>query len=203
MCCLKNEQETYEWLNSKCPNVGDVVHTSDGLKGEVSSVNVLRQMVKVVISTGKDEREVKEYPVEELKFVRGRKYRDEKPEDSEIQELEALEKKDRQSKDGKESKDASQRSNSRGSKENRQGKGFSKRGEGKPLRERQDHGPEQHKENIPAPKEQRDRQQNRDYKPRDNQKGGQRPPRRGQDRRGNKPGSGPQGRGADNKKDQE
>ena len=45
MCCLKNEHETYEWLNSKCPNVGDVVKTNDGLTGEVSRVNVLRQKV--------------------------------------------------------------------------------------------------------------------------------------------------------------
>ena len=42
MCCLKNEEETYEVLNSKLPNPGDYVTTSDGLKGEVHSVNVLR-----------------------------------------------------------------------------------------------------------------------------------------------------------------
>ena len=35
MCCLKNEEETYEELNSKLPNVGDYVTTDDGLKGEV------------------------------------------------------------------------------------------------------------------------------------------------------------------------
>ena len=37
MCCLKNEEETYEYLNSRLPNVGDRVTTADGLKGEVQS----------------------------------------------------------------------------------------------------------------------------------------------------------------------
>ena len=30
MCCLAHEQETYEYLNKKLPNVGDVVKTFDG-----------------------------------------------------------------------------------------------------------------------------------------------------------------------------
>jgi len=36
MCCLKNEEETYEYLNSRLPNNGDYVTTDDGFKGEVS-----------------------------------------------------------------------------------------------------------------------------------------------------------------------
>ena len=67
MCCLKNEQETYEYLNKKLPAVGDYVTTPDGLKGEVSSVNVLRQLVKVLVDVN-DEKEIQEYKVEELKF---------------------------------------------------------------------------------------------------------------------------------------
>ncbi len=67
MCCLKNEEETYEELNSKLPNVGDFVTTDDGLKGEVHSVSVLRQLVKVVVNI-KDEKEIREYRVEQLKF---------------------------------------------------------------------------------------------------------------------------------------
>ena len=67
MCCLKNEQETYEYLNKKLPAVGDYVTTPDGLKGEVSSVNVLRQLVKVLVDIN-DEKEIQEYKVEELKF---------------------------------------------------------------------------------------------------------------------------------------
>ena len=49
MCCLKHEEETYEELNRTMPGVGDQVTTRDGLKGEVASVNVLRQLVKVVV----------------------------------------------------------------------------------------------------------------------------------------------------------
>ena len=67
MCCLKNEQEAYEHLNSNLPNVGETVKTFDGFKGEVTSVNVLRQKVKIVIEQN-DEREIREYSVNELKF---------------------------------------------------------------------------------------------------------------------------------------
>ena len=67
MCCLKNEQETYEDLNRKLPGIGDIVTMPDGMKGEVSSVNVLRQLVKVLVDVN-DEKELREYPVEELKF---------------------------------------------------------------------------------------------------------------------------------------
>ncbi len=75
MCCLKNEQDTYEYLNSKLPAAGDRVTTIDGLKGEVMSVNVLRQQVKVVITTENDDKEIRDYPVDQLKF-RSRKRRD-------------------------------------------------------------------------------------------------------------------------------
>ena len=67
MCCLKNEQEAYEHLNSNLPNVGETVKTFDGFKGEVTSVNVLRQKVKIVVEQN-DEREIREYSVNELKF---------------------------------------------------------------------------------------------------------------------------------------
>jgi len=74
MCCLKNEQDTYEYLNSRLPRSGDRVTTADGLKGEVTGVNVLRQTVRVVVNTG-EEKESREYPVSQLKF-RGRRRKD-------------------------------------------------------------------------------------------------------------------------------
>ena len=55
-----SEEEAYEDLNSKLPNVGDFVTTKDGFKGEVQSVSVLKQRVKVVITKENDEKEVKE-----------------------------------------------------------------------------------------------------------------------------------------------
>ena len=64
---MKNEEETYEYLNSRLPIVGDRVTTVDGLKGEVQSVSVLRQLVKVIVDMG-DEKEIREYPVRQLKL---------------------------------------------------------------------------------------------------------------------------------------
>ncbi|MBQ5534449.1 MAG: stage 0 sporulation family protein [Lachnospiraceae bacterium] len=67
MCCLRNEEETYEYLNRKLPGPGDHVTCADGTRGTVESVNVLRQKVKVIVEEG-DEKEIKEYPVDELSF---------------------------------------------------------------------------------------------------------------------------------------
>ena len=105
MCCLKNEEETYEVLNSKLPNPGDYVTTSDGLKGEVHSVNVLRQQVKVIVTVERDEKEIREYKVDQLKFKPrkkkgkggGEKHGGDTP-DAELKQLEALEKKEGKSK---------------------------------------------------------------------------------------------------------
>jgi cell fate regulator YaaT (PSP1 superfamily) len=91
MCCLKNEEETYEELNRRLPSVGDMVTAEDGCKGEVQSVNVLRQLVKVIVEDG-DSKEIREYEVGQLHFKRkhSKKERMElSPEEQ--QELERLE----------------------------------------------------------------------------------------------------------------
>ena len=93
MCCLKNEEDTYEYLNSKLPGIGDQVTAEDGSKGEVHSVNVLRQTVKVLITMEKDDKEIREYPVEQLTF-RPRKRREKVHMDDELKKLEAMEKGD-------------------------------------------------------------------------------------------------------------
>ncbi|MGB4657568.1 MAG: stage 0 sporulation family protein [Mobilitalea sp.] len=95
MCCLKNEEEAYEDLNSKLPNVGDSVTTNDNLKGEVQSVSVLKQVVKVIVVLERDEKEVREYKVEDLHFkLKKRKDRSASVEDEELRKLELLEKKE-------------------------------------------------------------------------------------------------------------
>ena len=98
MCCLKHEEETYEDLNRRLPNLGDYVTTDDGLKGEVSSVNVLRQLVKVIVNV-EDEKEIREYRLDQLRFKRrhGRNKKNEVSE-KELKELEKLEKQDEKSK---------------------------------------------------------------------------------------------------------
>ncbi len=95
MCCLKNEEETYELLNSCLPSVGDaVVVKEDGKKGIVQSVNVLRQKVRVLIKDAKDdETEAIDYDAEGLLFEKGRRTftEPEEQESGELRELEKLE----------------------------------------------------------------------------------------------------------------
>ena len=92
MCCLTNEEETYEELNSRLPAIGDTVTTNEGLKGEVQSVSVLRQLVKVVVTLENDEKEIREYKVEELKFRPRKRKNDVRLSKEEMKELAALEK---------------------------------------------------------------------------------------------------------------
>ena len=94
MCCLKHEEETYEELNRRLPNVGDQVTTRDGQRGEVASINILRQLVKVIVENG-DEKEIQEYPVEELRFKKKFKKEKIKLSAEEMKELEKLEKQDK------------------------------------------------------------------------------------------------------------
>lgn len=91
MCCLKNEEETYEELNRKLPNTGDRVTAPDGLKGEVQSVNVLRQLVKVVVDVG-DEKEIREYRADELRFKPRQRKEKIRLSDEEMKALKELEK---------------------------------------------------------------------------------------------------------------
>lgn len=100
MCCLKHEEETYEELNRRLPNPGDYVTTDDGLKGEVSGVNVLRQLVKVIVEVN-DEKEIREYRLDQLKFKRkhGRGRRNDAADERELKELEKLEREEK--KEGK------------------------------------------------------------------------------------------------------
>ena len=81
MCCLKYEEET-----------------DDGLKGEVHSVSVLRQQVKVVVTVGRDEKEIRDYRVDQLKFKPKRRRDRGNVNDAELKALEALEKKEGKSK---------------------------------------------------------------------------------------------------------
>ncbi|MBO5342165.1 MAG: stage 0 sporulation protein [Lachnospiraceae bacterium] len=120
MCCLNNEEEIYEELNRKLPNVGDTVTTDDDLQGEVHSVNVLRQRIKVLIETG-DEKELKEYHVDQLTFKK--KYFNKDKSDlspEELAELEKLERQDEEDakKDGTEDKPQRQEKNFRNNRNN-------------------------------------------------------------------------------------
>ena len=93
MCCLKNEEEAYEELNSHLPSVGEYVTTSDGLRGEVQSTSVLKQLVKVIVTLDNDEKEIREYKVADLKFKPRRK-QERVQMDDELHALEQLERKE-------------------------------------------------------------------------------------------------------------
>ena len=101
MCCLKNEADTYEELNRNLPKVGDEVQGNDGLSGQVESVNVLRQTVRILVEVD-DEKEFHEYHVSDLTVLRRRRRggnrsrKDNAVDSKEAQELEKLESQERQ-----------------------------------------------------------------------------------------------------------
>ncbi|MCR4990449.1 MAG: stage 0 sporulation family protein [Lachnospiraceae bacterium] len=97
MCCLKHEEDTYEELNRNLPYVGDFVTTDDGKKGEVHSVNVLRQLVKVIVEED-GEKEIQEYRADQLKFKHRKRNNKNDVSAEELKELEKMEKGDSGSK---------------------------------------------------------------------------------------------------------
>lgn len=139
MCCLKHEEDTYEELNRRLPGIGDYVTTEDGLRGEVHSVNVLRQLVKVIVDKD-DEKEILEYPVEELHFKRrhGKKEQMDLSKE-ELQELERMEQEDQIESQEQEEKPASQGG--------RQGRGEHFRDGSQERRERWERGERQDRAN--------------------------------------------------------
>ena len=100
MCCLKNENETYKYLNSNLPNKGDTIITPTGREAAVEDLNVLRQQVVVVVEGEDDIKERQTYHVSEISF----KHRKKKIEvtDEEAKELEGLEDNDLESSNAEE-----------------------------------------------------------------------------------------------------
>ena len=127
MCCLKNEADTYEELNRNLPKVGDEVQGNDGLSGQVESVNVLRQTVRILVEVD-DEKEFHEYHVSDLTVLRRRRRggnrsrKDNAADSKEAQELEKLESQERQESRGENknrgNKNKSNRNKNRRRKEN-------------------------------------------------------------------------------------
>ncbi len=78
MCCLKNEEETYEELNKNLPRLGDEVQTAEGLSGSVLSVDILKQMVRILVEID-DEKEVQEHAAATLTILHRRKRGQAKP----------------------------------------------------------------------------------------------------------------------------
>ena len=86
------QQHITSLKNSRLPNVGDTVTAFDGTKGEVASVNVLRQYVKLIVTDDEDNKELVEYKISELKYKPHKRRQDDKKiDDRELKALEALE----------------------------------------------------------------------------------------------------------------
>lgn len=76
MCCLKYEQDAYEYLNSLTPGVGSTVKTADGI-GTVSDSNVLTGMLTVRL--GEDGATVQKLHRKDVTLLRGCKGRKRPP----------------------------------------------------------------------------------------------------------------------------
>ncbi len=91
-CCLKNEQEAYQYMNDIMPSVGDPVTCPDGTKGVVEQTMPLLATVKVVVEVSGGDKELRTYKVNEIKFVKKKKKEVISNDDmKELKELEALE----------------------------------------------------------------------------------------------------------------
>ncbi len=90
MCCLKNENETYKYLNENLPSKGDIIITPTGREAKVEDLNVLRQQVIVVVETEDDIKERQIYNIDEV-TVKNRRERVIEITDEEEAELRELE----------------------------------------------------------------------------------------------------------------
>jgi len=88
MCCLKYEQETYEYLLKKTPKVEAVVQTPQG-QGTVVQINLLKEKVKVKLDSEQGA-DIKEYHVDEVRVVKDVEKRNDQ-DDKVLEELKVLE----------------------------------------------------------------------------------------------------------------
>ena len=94
MCCLKYEQEVYEEKLKRLPNVGAIVKTPDG-KGEVDSIEILKEIVRVKFKDG-EILTYKKYDAKDITIIKDvvKENAEEKEYQNELKELENLEKED-------------------------------------------------------------------------------------------------------------
>jgi cell fate regulator YaaT (PSP1 superfamily) len=87
MCCLNYEQNAYEDLIKNLPREGDIVSTPDG-EGEVLSVSVLKQVVKVAVrKPPKNDVTACFFSPEELKIIKKKYRKEERLSKEELKEL--------------------------------------------------------------------------------------------------------------------
>lgn len=89
MCCLKYEQDNYEYLLKKVPKVEAVVQTPNG-PGTVVAVTLLKEKVKVKLDSEQGT-DIKEYSVNEIRVVKDAERRNDQEERINLEELKNLE----------------------------------------------------------------------------------------------------------------
>lgn len=88
MCCLKYEQDAYEELNKNLPREGDIISTVSG-KGEVLSVNVLRQIVKAAVRKNEqDTPNIEFFNVSEIEIIQRKHIEEEEIDQEELKGIE-------------------------------------------------------------------------------------------------------------------
>ncbi len=93
MCCLKYEQEVYEEKLKRLPKVGAIVKAEEG-EGEVISVEILKETIRVKIKDG-DDIIVKKYNAKDVKIIKNVENEELQIENLEdLKELEKMEKLD-------------------------------------------------------------------------------------------------------------
>ena len=165
MCCLKHEEETYEELNRRLPHVGDRVICPGGTQGEVSSINVLRQLVKVVVEKG-DSKEICEYKASDIRFVRkGNRQVKEEISAEELRALELMEKQDKMDTQEADEKPAKGQRKDRGEREERK-----ERGEREERKERKERKERSDRRRRPDRNRDRDKERNNEERRVDKEK---------------------------------
>jgi len=95
MCCLKYEQEAYEYARRIVPRVGSIVDTPEG-KGEVVGNNILKEQVKVMLEIQENNmRVVKDYSIKDVVVIKQGRGDVDNPiidEDVKLEDLKMLEK---------------------------------------------------------------------------------------------------------------
>lgn len=70
MCCLKYEQEAYEYARRIVPRIGSIVDTPEG-KGDVVDNNILRETVKVMLELQENNiRVVKDFSIKDVTVIK-------------------------------------------------------------------------------------------------------------------------------------
>jgi len=66
MCCLKYEQDNYDFVLKKLPKIGKDIVTPDGV-GVIADINAIKETVRVRIRTAEDTFDLRDYSIEEVR----------------------------------------------------------------------------------------------------------------------------------------